>query len=418
MRCVPFFLRCLAILLLTVCISCKKDGSYINPDESPGGGDTITNEINLDVLKFTAEEATDWTQLFIRNAGWLGGDGIFSIPLSGVDTIGAKQGNTLLLFSDTQIGEIVNGALTPGWLLINNSTALIKGNEPIAENIQFSWDTGANNKPASVFIPNSPLSQTGDYFWLGDGFVNQERQNETNILGYKIKRINTGFGFAVGGSSVITIQAGSNAPYKNAMQEDAPLFVAGTAIDNGYAFGAGIFVNTKWAGAPAPDGYVYIYGVKNLPQPLSKGLMAARVLPSYFKDFSKWRFWDSTGWNLDINNIQNAAVITDRVSDELSLSPLPDGRYALVFQTDVWGGIGLRLGKTPYGPFGPVIPVWDCKEALTGKNYFAYNAKAHPNLSKPGELLISFNVNSFDFFHDIIYDPNLYRPRFIKIKFL
>jgi len=24
--------------------------------------------------------------------------------------------------------------------------------------------------------------------------------------------------------------------------------------------GAGILVNAKWAGAPAPDGYVYVYG--------------------------------------------------------------------------------------------------------------------------------------------------------------
>jgi hypothetical protein len=111
-------------------------------------------------------------------------------------------------------------------------------------------------------------------------------------------------------------------------------------------------------------------------------------------------------------------VVTERVSDELSLTPLPDGRYALIFQTDVWGSVGLRIAKTPYGPFGPVIHLWDCKEAKTGKDYFVYNAKAHPNLSKPGELLISFNVNSFNFLTDINSNPNLYRPRFIKLKFL
>jgi hypothetical protein len=145
--------------------------------------------------------------------------------------------------------------------------------------------------------------------------------------------------------------------------------------------------------------------------------MIARVQPADFKDFAKWRFWDGTSWSLDINNMKYAAVVTERVSDELSLSPLPDGRYVLVFQTDVWGSVGMRIAETPYGPFGPVIPVWDCKEALTGKDYFVYNAKAHPNLSKKGELLISFNVNSFKFFTDITADPNLYHPRFIRIKF-
>jgi hypothetical protein len=40
----------------------------------------------------------------------------------------------------------------------------------------------------------------------------------------------------------------------------------------------------------------------------------------------------------------------------LSVSPLPDGRYAMVFQVNgISSYVGLRLGKTPYGPFGKVI---------------------------------------------------------------
>ena len=44
-------------------------------------------------------------------------------------------------------------------------------------------------------------------------------------------------------------------------------------------------------------------------------------------------------------------------------------------------------------------------------------AKAHPALSQPGELLISYNINSFDFSKDIKKFPHLYRPRFIKLKY-
>lgn len=414
-----FFLYCLAILLLATGVSCSKGLDVVKPVTDTVITDTTGTQTDLTNLKFTVEAATDWTQLLKRTSGWTGGDGIFSIPFSGVDSIGAgKNDKTLLLFSDTQIGEIQNGVLSAGASIINNSVAVIEGNDPLDRKINFFWKTDANDKPASVFVPNSPLAVKGDYFWLGDGFVNQELQNETTILAYKIRQVNTGFGFAVSGSSIITIPAGSTPPFNDAKQTDAPLFIEGTTIDNGYAFGAGIFVNTAKAGAPHPDGYVYVYGVKNIPGILNKGLMIGRVQPADFKDFSKWHFWDGTGWSLDFNNIKYATVVTERVSDELSLSPLPDGRYALVFQTDVWGSVGLRLAKTPYGPFGPVIKIWDCKEALTGKDYFAYNAKAHPNLSKPGELLISFNVNSFNFFNDIKSDPNLYRPRFIRLKFL
>jgi hypothetical protein len=77
----------------------------------------------------------------------------------------------------------------------------------------------------------------------------------------------------------------------------------------------------------------------------------------------------------------------------------------------------MRIGESPIGPFSEDIPLWDCKPDLEGSQFFAYNAKAYPSLSKPGELLISYNINSFDFFNDIKAYPNLYRPRFIRVKF-
>lgn len=395
--------------------SCKKDAEPVSPPDPVVVIDTA--KVDLTSLNYSIESAAAWNDLFKRTSGWIGGDGIFSIPLSGVDSVNAgKTGKTLLLFSDTQLGQIVNGVLSGNATLIHNSVAVIDGNEPQPEKINFFWKE-VNGNPLSVFIPNTPLAVKEDYFWLGDGFVNSKLNNETNILAYKIRNVNTAVGFALAGSSIISIPAGSAPPFNDAIQMDSPLFVEGDKIDNGYAFGGAVFVNTKEAGALHPDGYVYVYGVKPVPGFLNKGLMVGRVLPENFKDFSKWNFWDGQGWSLDIHHIKNAFVITDRVSDELSLTPLPDGRFVLVFQADVWGSVALRIAKTPVGPFGPVIPIWDCKEALTGKDYFAYNAKAHPNLSKTGELLISFNVNSFNYFNDIKSDPNLYRPRFLRLKF-
>ena len=404
------------ILLLATFSSCSKDDNDSSniPEPQPDSLNT-----NLDSLSFTVSEATDWTLLFKRNSGWFGGDGIFSIPFNGVDSIGAGQNTkTLIFFSDTNIGEIKNGVLMPGFKIINNSAAIIEGNDPDEEKINFYWDKDAEDKPKALFIPTTPESQEGDYYWLGDGFVNHEKGNATYVMAYKIKKVNTAFGFAIGGSSIIVIPEGSQPPFSDHRQIDAPLFVDGDKIDNGYAFGAGIFVNTEKAGAPNPDGYVYVYGVKNGTAPFEKNLMVSRVLPQDFEDFSKWRFWDGSDWSIDINNIKNAATITNRVSDELSVTPLSDGRYALVFQDyGIGKSVALRLSLSPVGPFGPVIKLFDCPEPAMDLDYFTYNAKAHPNLSKSGELLFSYNVNSFNFFSDIQLQPNLYRPRFIKIKF-
>ncbi|MEJ7585976.1 MAG: DUF4185 domain-containing protein [Ferruginibacter sp.] len=192
---------------------------------------------------------------------------------------------------------------------------------------------------------------------------------------------------------------------------DTPFFLTG-ANDNNGSFGACIFANTKEALAPGADGYVYVYGVRGK----AKNVIVARVKPDQFEDFASWRFWDGNTWNADMKALAN---IADHASNELSVAPIKDGRYAMVFQTDGIGRtVGLRLSNHPHGPFGPIIKIWECQEPTIAKNFFVYNAKVHSNLSMPDELLISYNVNSFDFWNDILAYPNLYRPRFIKVKLL
>ena len=371
--------------------------------------------VNTDLtsLKFTAEAADDWSNLFLRKQGWFGADGIFAIAKDGVDTAGAgKDSETTLLFSDTMFGDIVNDSLQPGYTMVHNSVAIINGNEPVKDSIHFYVNKKADGTPESMFIPNTPNTKPGDYFWLGDGFVNPAKNDATYLFGYRIHDTSTAvFGFGEFGNVLIKIPKDSKPPYTDQKQMDTPLFMAGTPDTYG-SFGACIFPNTKAAGYKTADGYVYVYGVRGK----AKNVMVARVLPKDFEDFGKWRFWDGATWNKDINKVAN---ITNRASNELSVCPLPDGRYAMVFQTDGIGrGVGLRLSNHPQGPFGPIIKLWECKEPDIAKNFIVYNAKAHTNLSNPNELLISYNVNSFDFWNDIKVYPNLYRPRFIRVKLL
>lgn len=388
------------VLLFIACSSGKHISQY-------------TVNTDLTTLKFTAEEATDWSNLFFRKSGWFGADGIFAIQKNGVDTMGAgKDGETTLLFSDTMFGDIINDSLQPGYTMVHNSVAIIKGNEPQKDSIQFYVNKKGDGKPESIFIPHTPASKPGDYFWLGDGFVNSAKNDATYVFGYRVRDTSAAaFGFAEVGNILIKIPKGSKPPYTDQQQMDTPFFLGGTAETYG-SFGACIFPNTKAAGYKMADGYVYVYGVRGK----QKNVIVARVLPKDFEDFGSWRFWDGNTWNKDIKTVAN---ITNRASNELSVSPLPDGRYAMVFQTDGIGrGVGLRLSNHPQGPFGPIITLWECKEPDIAKNFIVYNAKAHTSLSKPDELLISYNVNSFDFWNDIKVYHNLYRPRFIKVKLL
>ncbi len=367
--------------------------------------------VNLTDIKFTVERAPEWSDLLKRNEGWFGADGIYTISLNGVEhrTAGSQQ-KVLFIFSDSMIGRVTDSTMLPGYKMIHNSVAYLAGNRPLGSQMQFYWDKDQKHEPESVFIPHTLKTAAGDYYWLGDGFVNQELGNAIYLFGYRVHNMSSdAFGFKEVGNTIIKIPADSKPPYAGQKQMDTPFY-----LDNGReigSFGAGIYVNTAKAGAPAPDGYVYIYGVDGM----AKRLLVARVKPADFEKFGQWTFWDGEAWATDMHR---AKPLTDAVSNELSVTPLPDGRYALIFQV---GGmtptVGMRIGASPAGPFGPIIKVWDCSQDLEEKTFVVYNAKAHPSLSAPGELLISYNINSTEFIKDLNKHPHLYRPRFIKIKF-
>jgi len=105
------------------------------------------------------------------------------------------------------------------------------------------------------------------------------------------------------------------------------------------------------------------------------------------------------------------------VSNELSVTPLKDGRYLLIFQVmGISDKVGARMGLSPHGPFGPIENIWTTPEVQETPEILPYNAKAHPNLSQPGELLISYNTITLDFWNDIQENAHIYRPRFIVLK--
>lgn len=391
----------LVILLMERCTATHKSAAAL-PD--------------LTTLNFKVEAAPEWTELLHRNAGWFGADGIFVIPKSGNDYTVSDSSDLTVFFSDTMIGELEadGGAPKPGYKMVHNSVALLKGNQPKKENIQFNWKQDNEGNPQTFFIPNTPLSKPGDYYWMGDGFVNRDVDNNTYMFAYRIRDTADGrFLFTQVGNALIVLPEGSKPPYENQRQVDAPVFIEDTTSkypNNYVSYGSAVFANTKSAGVSNPDGYVYVYAVSGELKKVS----VARVKSKDFENFSKWKYWDGTTW---ISDISMAAKIADRASNELSVSPLPDGRYVMVFQTDGLGNsVGMRLGTTPYGPFGPIIKIWDCTEQQQSKNFIVYNAKAHPALSKPGELIITYNVGSFDFWNDIKVYGNFYRPRFIRLK--
>ncbi|MCB0551138.1 MAG: DUF4185 domain-containing protein [Phaeodactylibacter sp.] len=358
--------------------------------------------------------AADWNELFFRQSGWFGGDGIFGIPLDGKEYVPAgPQTKTLFIFSDSVIGKTKDGKVKKGdFKMIHNLVALLEGPHPKEESFQFYWPTDEEGAPTSLFVPQTPNTRPGEYYWLGDGFVNTDADSTLYIFAYRVQDVPTGsfFEFEQTGVSIIAIPPGSEPPFREQRQMDTPLFVSLPDGSAKLTFGSGIFVNTASAGAPDPDGYIYAYGVAGL----GLSLYVARTLPASFEEFESWEFWNGEGWVADEKQVK---PVTNSVSHELSLSPLPDGRYILAHQRyGMMPEVAVQVAKSPVGPFFPIKEAWSCPEVNEDLDYFVYNAKAYPHLSAPGELLVSYNVNSFDFFVDILNDAQFCRPRFIRLK--
>ncbi|MFY0624652.1 MAG: DUF4185 domain-containing protein [Reichenbachiella sp.] len=372
------------------------------------GQDKKEKTILADTLvNYTVRAAPEWTNLFYRNEGWFGADGIFSITFDGDESFGSGQDKEVMLsFSDTMTGTVLGDSAVENFKMVNNSFAYVQNAVPSEETVSIEYKKNIAGEALSYFSPNTPNTLDGEYYWMGEMFVNKEDNNSINIFGYRVfDKSEASWDFEIRGVTIITIPEGERVPFERQSQIDAPLFMNLEGIGSG-TFGSGVYMNTEWAGAPNPDGYMYIYG---LIDP-NKQLVVARVEPKNFKNFNEWKYWDGQSWQDDITKTR---PVTDRVSNEVSLTPMKDGRYLLVFQSD---GIGattaIRIGKSPVGPFGPLQHIWKAPEAGQAPGIIPYNAKAHPVLSTENELLISYNTISYDYFKDILTHPHMYRPRF------
>lgn len=354
--------------------------------------------------------APEWQEMLRREHGWLGADGVYAVAMNGVEASGsADTTTTLIWFSDSIFGDIINDSLK-NWSMVNNSVAYLKGGQPSGDKIEFYSRLDEKGNRLSVFEAHTPNSKPGEYYWLGDGFFNHATDSTIYIFAHKIINVPGGpFPFAQTGVSLIAIPKGDKFPFLKQRQMDTPLF-SQTATSSTF-YGASVMANTNGARTPRPDGFIYIYGVQN---PGGK-LLVARVKDSDFEDFNSWTFWNGKEWDKEQ---KNARHLIEHVSNEMSVSFLDDGRVVAIYQKDGNSPYTMmQVGDGPAGPFYPAKVIYETPEIYQDIDFYTYNAKAFPHLSPKGKILISYNVNAFNFEKKIEMYPQHLRPRFITIEY-
>lgn len=357
-----------------------------------------------------------WTDLFRCYEGWTGADGIFSIPFNHVETPENFDTKNLFIFSDTFIGNVDRETFKRTFTMVNNTLGILKDGTPSKDNIEFIYRTNQEGKHGTCFDPAGEdhyALEYQNYFWLQDGIIIKDTLYMTALNVYHDPDGPEGLLFGIGDVTMIKCKMTKDGP----LWEDYELIDTPLACDMevGRVFiGCGIFPNTKEAGMKNADGYIYVYGYNALGT--RSDLVVSRVKPDDFEDFTKWEYFTGEQWS---NEIKDIKVVCENVSHELSVNYMSDGinkgKYVLMFTKFISSPtVAYRIGDSPYGPFGEMVPIYHCMEPEIGYAVNTYNAKAHPHLSKNGELLVSYNVNtlSMETHHK---NGDVYRPRFIKL---
>ena len=299
-----------------------------------------------------------FTNIFssLSGSGWVGGDGTNSIAL--------PDGRDCWIFSDT-----ITSASVAGLRFVHNSIVLtgrgrpqvIKDPMPQPSRDQFYWAGAARVHGAQVWEISPRIVRTGPGLW--DFRFDADYLAKVNIYTWKLTSITR---------------------------------LTGTAG------------NINWGVAMLDNGaYTYIYGSES--QGLSSWMHVARV-PKGRLDMP-WSFYTGSGW------APNAAAVSLRllpgVAPAFSVVDLGPGRgIRVIAQQPMMGqAIDSWHAASPVGPFSMQHMIYTT--GSFGARTYTYNAVAHPEQTADGQMLLSFNVNSFDTLSPA--NASLYRPRFFRV---
>ncbi|MCC2591847.1 DUF4185 domain-containing protein [Tessaracoccus sp. OS52] len=341
------------------------------------------NECSLvsEQLQVTSAQPDARTELFAEygntSGNWVGADSTYSAVL--------KDGTIAWLFSDTLLGTVTDGVVdvdTRGF--INNSFILERDGELVR-----TVTGGTEEAPEAVFGPPAENS----WYWLGAGYVSPNGQLQVGLNKYD--KFGPGiWDWTWDQSSIATVD-----PSTWEVTEIAPV-----ELDS----------NVQWTSwYERTEGKTYIYGVDD--QGALKQAHVARVAGHDLSRIDKWEFWTGSGWSRDA---ADSAPILDHVANEYSVTKFRDGYLLVTHDTsEIFSNkVVAYTSCDPTGPFVNKTDLFQTPETgLWGSygdpNIFTYNSHVHPEFSTDSELLISYNVNTFDNEH-VWDDVTIYRPRF------
>jgi len=365
--------------------------------------------------------APEWDAIFARKEGWTGADGCYSVELG--------DGRTLWLYSDTWVGTIARGKHAEGSRLVNNSIglqpAVINGKAPKRDSLEYHWGKpGKDGKPRAWIEPDLPLKADDpqaagkSWYWLLDGCMISPPGGGKKLLvflmhmGRKKEGGDGVFNFRMLGGALAVISNPLDAPSQWKITQAVNPHSRRKGSDD-ISWATALYSSGREG--PGEPGMLYIYGIRDV-KGLNKEVVLARTPAARADDFSTWRFFNGKSWS---EKSSDAVKITDQAVNEHTVENISykgKSRLVLVESQPVFGRhVLVRTAAKPEGPWSEFKKVFLVTNLEKGKHKrFTYAGKGHAHLSVPGELLISYVINSHNFW-DMVGDASIYRPRFIRV---
>jgi hypothetical protein len=363
-----------------------------------------------------------WDAIFQRTEGWTGGDAMYSVDL--------ENGQVLWLFADSWVGKVEGGRHATPSRLVNNTLALHSrsngGAPPTADGIRFRWGSKPNSNELAAWIRPEDARAVDDgdssgqntWYWAADGAVARGPNEKPRLIMFLWRIAKTGegvMGFRAAGGCVAIVD-NPNDDWSRWKPRHIPI---AHSIPSGpqdprrrpeIVWGSEVLVDRD----AAKHDLLLVYGYRQALLGQTQ-LVLARVPSDAVDVMDRWQFRSHGGWS---SQLADAATLAEGLTTEFSVTPIElAGRmcWVLIHSEPLFGSrIFARTSATPYGPWSTATPVYEVPRLARDKKHFAYAAKAHGELSRPGELLVTYIVNSMDFGENV-GNANIYRPRFIRV---
>lgn len=348
------------------------------------------------------------------------------------------------MFGDSWIGPVRENRHAAGSAMVNNSIAIQDLREAGPQPLPRTGDSGAN--PSTVEADGAPLpltfywnasdpahpaawaipTQAGEWFWpAGGGITTSEPRPRLLLFMSRLARRDKSdsvWNFAFRGTSLLIITNPADAP---PLWRPAQFTISTLDADHprDLMWGAAVLQD------PDDPTQILFYGIDSR-NALDRTLVLARAPLSTIERSETWSYFAGSGSGAGQSSpasgsaespasrwtplLSEATPIATNLAPELSLHYVPAlHRYLMIHSEPPLGrGILARTAPRPEGPWSPPAVLYTDPDP--DPRTLTYAAKAHPELSYPGSLLITYCVNSTDFWY-MASHAEMYVPRAVRV---